>query len=227
MKNSKFLIPLILISSITLGLSSCYADDGSNPFLYTFHLNETNKTATIASYNGKASNLTIPTTLGGYTITGIGYYAFQYNEILETIALPETVESIEDYAFSYCTNLTSITILNSLKNISYGAFQSCESLESLTIPETITTIMDFAFAECSSLKSLVLPKNLSNLGARTFYNCTNDLFFEHTNIDFADQEWNEEFKGTYYLYSEETPTTSGNYWHYVDDVPTKYPAITE
>ena len=70
--------------------------------------------------------VTIPSTLGGKPVTSIG-----------------------DYAFRYCSGLTSVTIPNSVTNIGWCAFEDCSGLTSVTIPDSVTRIGDRAFEDCS------------------------------------------------------------------------------
>ena len=65
-----------------------------------------------------------------------------------------TVTSIGNFAFSWCTGLTSVTIPDSVTSIGYGAFSECISLTSVTIPDSVTSIGDFAFSWCSDLTSV-------------------------------------------------------------------------
>jgi len=56
------------------------------------------------------------------------------------------VTEIGDWAFSRCTNLTSITIPASVTSIGYGAFSECTNLTSITIPVGVTTMGGWVFA---------------------------------------------------------------------------------
>ncbi|MBR4312471.1 MAG: leucine-rich repeat domain-containing protein [Bacteroidaceae bacterium] len=67
-----------------------------------------------------------------YTVTAIGDYAFYTSEIT-SITIPNTVVSIGENAFTYCRSLTSITIPASVTSIGWQAFYGCEKLQSLTI----------------------------------------------------------------------------------------------
>lgn len=78
---------------------------------------------------------------------------FQYCEALERIALPNTLASIEGYAFSDCKSLTSIVIPNSVVTIEDAAFFECESLTSITIPNNVASIGERAFCYCFNLQS--------------------------------------------------------------------------
>ena len=61
--------------------------------------------------------------------------------------IPRTVETIGDFAFTECRNLTSIDIPNNVKRIEHCAFQSC-SLTSLYIPASVDSIEYGAFQNC-------------------------------------------------------------------------------
>ena len=83
----------------------------------------------------------------------IGRFAFWATN-LTSITIPNSVTSIEQAAFSYCTSLTSITIPNSVTTIGNGAFGNCPSLTSITIPNSVTTIESVAFGNCTSLTEI-------------------------------------------------------------------------
>ena len=76
-------------------------------------------------------SLIIPSKVNGYTVTNIG-----------------------SYAFYYCSNLTSVSIPNTVKTIGNRAFYVCSGLTSLHIPASVTSIEDRAFAYCSGLETI-------------------------------------------------------------------------
>lgn len=86
-------------------------------------------------------------------VTSIGCIAF-WGCSLTSVAIPNTVTSIGESAFSECTNLTSVVIPDSVTSIDYGAFYFCESLVNVTIPAGITSIGENVFNGCSSLKTV-------------------------------------------------------------------------
>ncbi len=65
-----------------------------------------------------------------------------------------SVMSIVRDAFDGCSNLTSITIPNSVTRIGSGAFNDCTGLTSITIPNSVTSIEQWAFSGCSSLAEI-------------------------------------------------------------------------
>jgi uncharacterized repeat protein (TIGR02543 family) len=68
--------------------------------------------------------------------------------------IPNSIVTIGDWAFQYCSSLTSITIPESVTIIGKLAFYSCSSLTSITIPNSIMSIARAAFYGCSSLDTI-------------------------------------------------------------------------
>ena len=97
---------------------------------------------------------------------------------LTTATIPETVTyngttysvtSIGNYAFQYCTSLTSVTIPNSVASIGGSAFHDCSSLTSISIPNSVTSIGNSAFGYCSSLTSITIPNSVTSIGSWAFH----------------------------------------------------------
>lgn len=77
-----------------------------------------------------------------------------------------------DYAtFRLCSNLTSVTIPNSVTIIGRQAFDRCTNLTSITIPDSVTTIGESAFYDCNSLTSLIIPDSVTTIGNHAFGYC--------------------------------------------------------
>ena len=67
-------------------------------------------------------------------------------------------------AFAHCSNLTSITIPESVTSIGNRAIAGCSSLASITIPESITSIENGTFYDCSSLTLITIPESVTSIG---------------------------------------------------------------
>ena len=135
-------------------------------------IDETAKTAEIILYEGSATDLTIPATLDGYSVTSIGGLAFASRTSLTSVTIPEGVESIGNGAFRDCASLTSVTIPEGVTSIGTDAFMNCTSLASVTIPEGVPSIGDHAFYNCTSLASVTIPEGVTRIGLYAFVDCT-------------------------------------------------------
>ena len=133
------------------------------------------KTCMVASYNSVSGNITIPSavTYNGsqYTVTVIGWSAFENCSELTSIYLPKSLISIGSWAFSGCSSLNVMNIPSGVTNIDYEAFSGCKSLTEITLPNSLTSIADGAFEYCSNLISISLPDNLTSIGLMSFYGC--------------------------------------------------------
>ena len=148
----KKLLLLLTVILLTLCLTSC-GEKTANGFDYT--VNSDGKTCTITGIDSSLpewlewleeldwvegekyykSNLSIPKSLMGYTVTSIGSSAFEYCDSLTSVTIPDSVTSIGSYAFRDCDSLTSITIPDSVTSIGDCAFEYCYSLTSITVDE--------------------------------------------------------------------------------------------
>ena len=105
------------------------------------------------------------------SINSIGYGAFWDCKSLTSIHLPESLTSIGYSAFLGCDSLTSIHLPESVKSIGNYAFSYCESLTSIQLPESLTSIGNEAFSKCYSLTSIHLPKSVKSIGNNPFSRC--------------------------------------------------------
>jgi hypothetical protein len=102
-------------------------------------------------------------------ITGIGEYAFSYCTALTTVNLPAAV-SIGEYAFSYCTALTTVSLPAAASIDGVEAFGYCTALETLDLPE-VTSVGRYAFTNCTGLTTVNLPAAI-NIDWGAFVVCT-------------------------------------------------------
>jgi hypothetical protein len=138
---------------------------------FTFVTN--NGAITITAYTGPGGAVMIPETTNGLPITSIGDWAFYYCSNLTSVAIGNNVNvtSIGDWAFFFCVSLTNVTIGNSVTNIGDEAFNSCSSLTSVTIGNSVTSIGDGEFYYCSNLTSVTIGNSVTSIGGRAFEHC--------------------------------------------------------
>ena len=107
-------------------------------------------------------------------ITRIPAQAFYNSNLFGDLVIPNSVTTIDDYAFYYCTNLNgSLTLSNSLKTIGTSAFYWCLGLKgNLTLPDSVTTIGDNAFCNCYKFTgNFTIPNSVSTIGNGAFCDC--------------------------------------------------------
>ena len=106
------------------------------------------------------------------SVTSIGNDAFSYCTNLVNITISDSVKSIGEYAFCHCENLTSIKIPDGVTSIENFTFSYCTNLTSVIIPDSVNSIAVGAFSECTSLTSVKMPSSLSEIGGAAFSKCS-------------------------------------------------------
>ena len=108
-------------------------------------------------------------------ITRIPAQAFKESKIQGYLVIPNSVTTIDEEAFSNCTELNgSLTLSSNLKTIGNRAFNSCDRFKgNLTIPNSVTTIGDLAFNNCKGFTGdLTIPNSVTTIGDWAFSYCT-------------------------------------------------------
>jgi len=116
--------------------------------------------------NKRITDLIIPD-----SVTSIKNYAFEYCTDLTTVTLPDNVISIGDSAFKGCKYLININIPDNVSTIGYFAFSGCKSLTNITIPDSVTTIKNYAFSGCDSFTNIKIPNSVTSIGEGVFSDC--------------------------------------------------------
>src|SRR6266540_1923465 len=98
-----------------------------------FNYTTNNGTITITGYTGPGGLVAIPETINGLPVTRIGDFAFDNRTNVTSVTIPNSVTSIGVAAFSYCTGLSNVTIGNGVQTIGNGAFGLCSSLSAITV----------------------------------------------------------------------------------------------
>ena len=186
----------------------CITVDENNNYFKSIDGNlYTNDGKTLIRYAHKGeTEFVIP-----YGITTIVSFAFYNmgNNVLKSVSIPDTVTSIGKWAFAYCARL-----------------------EHIEIPSNVTEIKAEAFYMCIDLSYVVIPKSLTYLDCSIFNQCQNlnTIYYTGTESDWQQMsisnfEWinNEYMSCKIFYYSETQPTEAGNFWRYVDGVPTVWP----
>ena len=101
--------------------------------------------------------------------------------------IPNSVNSIGDYAFYNCSGLSSVTIPDSVTEIREGVFYGCSGLTTVTFGSSVTSIGWCAFSGCSSLASVYYNGNVGNWCGISFDNvaanplsCAHNLYMNNS-----------------------------------------------
>lgn len=73
--------------------------------------------------------------------------------------------------FDGCSSLETIVLPDAIDTIRSNAFHDCSALKALTLPESLWTLNDRAFADCVALEALTIPNALMNICEDAFYRC--------------------------------------------------------
>ena len=109
-----------------------------------------------------------------YAVTNIGNSAFLYYFYLTSLTIPNSVTTIEDGAFAYCSGFTGDLIIpNSVVTIGPSAFFTCYSFDGdLVIGNSVTTIGEYAFDDCNGMHGVLnIPSNVTTIGIDAFRYC--------------------------------------------------------
>lgn len=110
----------------------------------------------------------------------IGRYAFKSTN-LKKISIPASCTDISINAFEGNNQLTDIVLPNTLSRVPYGMFNHCTALQKVNIPEGVISIGKNAFAGCSALKEVTLPATLQKVENEAFcgFNAETIVLPEH------------------------------------------------
>ena len=143
-------------SNLTIQSGNPAVEDAVNAQLFDFKFILNDTAVIVIRYKGTAADVTIPSRYKGKPVTMIDHAAF-HDSAVTSVTIPDSVTSIPDDAFAYCSNLTNISIPNSVTFIGFSAFNSCTSLKSITLPSSLSTIGNSAFAGCPSSMTVTYP----------------------------------------------------------------------
>ena len=96
------------------------------------------------------------------------HHLFMNGEEINDLIILNSVTSIRDGAFFYCSGLNSVTIGNNVTSIGNQVFYHCSGLKSVTIPHNVTSIGDYTFSGCSGLTSVTILDGVMSIGIGAF-----------------------------------------------------------
>lgn len=130
--------------------------------------------------NGCRENRALKHLVVGNSVKELGDYAFAFCSGLTTVDLPESLEQVGTYVFAWCDSLEEIVIPGGLKTVGKSMFYNCVSLRKVTFSEGVTTIGELAFDSCTSLATVIIPEWIKQIDELAFGWCEglNKIVFE-------------------------------------------------
>ena len=128
--------------------------------------------AILREYNGTAGELRLPASLDGHPLIRIQEHAFQGNDFLRRVRLPEGVQEVGHWAFADCPSLRAVTLPEGLEFLGGGAFSGCRDLKSINLPPELDMLHPCTFSGCASLREVTLPQKLRIIFPMAFGCCS-------------------------------------------------------
>ena len=111
----------------------------------------------------------------GTGITAIGTDAFADCTNLQTVQLPDTLQTIGNNSFQNCKSLTEVRIPASVQEIGQGAFYHCTALQRAILKPGLQRIRDRAFAGCTALQEIQIPTTVYQIATNAFADCREEV----------------------------------------------------
>ena len=147
-------------AEILFGANTLYDDS----FVYLIE----DGNASIKRYIGAEKDAVIPEHIEGIPVIGISKNAFKSNKVLQTITLASSITEIGAYAFSEST-IKEIVIPDTVDAVQDYAFSKCSSLVSCTIESAETKLGDYVLSETTALRTAILPDGMTAIPLGMFY----------------------------------------------------------
>ncbi len=127
--------------------------------------------------------------------------------VVVLLSIPESIETIGNYAFYSCESLATITLADGVKTIGGGAFGNCTAAITVNLGSGIEKIGESAFFGCTGIKDVYYPGSIAQFA---------DIEIASGNTELTGATIHTEYN------SDGKPTASGKcgdnlYWSYYED----------
>lgn len=144
------------------------------------------------------------------------YSLYVNNALISDLIIPETVTTLNSLVFAGCASITTLTIPATVTEINNGAFDNCVGLKHVNMLANVHYLKQATFFSCINLESIILSDSVHSIEHGVFYDCRNlkNVYCLGELPTAAESDNSYYISADKYLYKQEQPTTSGNYWHY-------------
>ena len=91
---------------------------------------------------------------------------------LTSVTLPTKLTNIGKECFKDCKSLKNITIPDSVQSLEMWAFDGCTGITTISLPYNVKTVDMYAFADCSALRNIYFTKAIQEIDDWAFYGNT-------------------------------------------------------
>ncbi|MBP5266050.1 MAG: leucine-rich repeat protein [Lachnospiraceae bacterium] len=109
-------------------------------------------------------------------VTSIKENLFKDHTEITSISIPDSVTDLGS-GFQGCTGLQTVTIGTGITSLGANTFYNCTTLSTVNFPSTLTTIGADAFKGCKGLKTIDIPASCTSVDPNAFSGCSNLLGF--------------------------------------------------
>lgn len=180
LRLTAMLLVLVTVLAFTPFGAAAASDNG-----FTYTVNEDGKTVTVTGYNGNSTDVVIPASIGGKTVTAIGRLAFEKRKYLYSVTLPAGLVEISPEAFRFCPNFTRFIVDGNNKTFcsvngvvftkdkkTLVRYPSGKTDLTYAVPKGVTALSHLAFSTNAVLTGVTFPASLTEVGDSVFYFCT-------------------------------------------------------
>ena len=175
------LIALLLVPLWSLAETIDLADTNGNVLRYSYSGTGAASVSSLVSVSEDADlagHIIIPATITDadevvHNVTSIASNAFSNKKEVLSVSIGANVTTINDYAFSGCSNLAEATGGVAVKTLGANCFRS-SGLTKAFIPDAVETIGSAAFIGCP-LKEIVFGSSVQSISTGLFRNYTSDI----------------------------------------------------
>ena len=137
------ILRLIICFSMLQLLAGCSNKKMTDIDFFEYEINEKSGTVIITKYTGPDAEVIIPDEIEKRTVTVIGEEAFEDNEVIDTVIIPDSVIEIQRGAFAR-SSLKHVELPDKLEILGYCAFYSVD-VEEVDLPSSLTKIKSYNF----------------------------------------------------------------------------------
>ena len=165
-------------TNIANGNSTGWIKPGDNQIWYTTDNHE------VCEYKVSAStgNVVVSNTYDAVADKGVitfespltvlddkAFYMADYSSQLSSVTLPQSLQVIGESSFELCWRMMSVSMGNNVTSIRYKAFYNCQNLRTIQLPDGLQELWPYAFGSNMVLESVEIPSSLNTIGANPFY----------------------------------------------------------